>query len=56
MNVQEASTTLSGRLGEWIELGGIGQQSDNSGSGTVYSTRDVSSDKRSIFVKVDEVR
>jgi type II secretory pathway component HofQ len=56
VNVQEASTTLSGRLGEWIELGGIGQQSDNSGSGTVYSTRDVSSDKRSIFVKVDEVR
>ncbi len=56
VNVQEASTTLSGRLGEWIELGGIGQQSDTSGSGTVYSTRDVSSDKRSIFVKVEEVR
>ena len=56
INVQQASTTLSGRLGEWIELGGIGQQANNSGSGTVYSTHDVSSDKRSIFVKVEEVR
>lgn len=56
INVQQASTTISGRLGEWIELGGIGQQADTGGSGTVYSTRDASADKRSIFVKVEEVR
>lgn len=56
INVQQASTTISGRLGEWIELGGIGQQADSSGSGTVYSTHNVSADNRSIFVKVEEVR
>lgn len=56
VNIQQAATTLSGRLGEWIELGGIGQQADTSGSGTVYSTRDASTDNRSIFVKVEEVR
>lgn len=55
VNVQQASTILSGRIGEWIELGGVGQQGASSGSGTVYSTQDVSSDNRSIFVKVEEV-
>ncbi len=56
VNIQQASTTLSGRLGEWIELGGVGGQSASSGSGTVYSTRSTSSDNRSIFVKVEEVK
>ena len=56
INVQQASTVLSGRLGEWIELGGVGQQGSSRGSGTVYSTQDVSSDNRSIFVRVEEVQ
>lgn len=56
VNVQQASTVLSGRLGEWIELGGVGQQSRSSGSGTVYSTQDVNADNRSIFVRVEEVQ
>ena len=56
VNVQQASTVLSGRLGEWIELGGVGQQGRSSGSGTVYSTQDVSVDNRSIFVRVEEVQ
>lgn len=56
VNVQQASTVLSGRIGEWIELGGVSQQGTNSGSGTVYSTQDTSHDNRSIFVKVEEVQ
>ena len=56
VNVQQASTVLTGRIGEWIELGGVGQQGSSRGSGTVYSTQDVSSDNRSIFVKVEEVQ
>ena len=56
VNLQQAATVLSGRIGEWIELGGVGQQGASSGSGTVYSTQDVSSDQRSIFVKVEEVK
>lgn len=56
VNVQQASTTLSGRLGEWIELGGVGQQAESQGGGTVYATRQSRSDNRSIFVKVEELR
>jgi hypothetical protein len=56
VNVQQAATTLSGHLGEWIELGGIGQQGEFQGSGTVYSTRQSRSDSRNIFVKVEEIR
>jgi len=55
VNLQQASTVLSGRIGEWIELGGVGQQGTSSGSGTVYSTQGASSDNRSIFVKVEEI-
>ncbi len=56
VNIQQAATTISGRLGEWIELGGVGGQSATGGGGTVYSTRNTSSDNRSIFVKVEEVK
>lgn len=56
VNVQQASTVLSGQLGEWIELGGVGQQGRSSARGTVYSTQDVSEDNRSIFVRVEEVQ
>lgn len=55
LNIQEASTTISARLGEWIELGGVGQRSHSSGNGAVYSTRDISEDNRSIFVRVDSL-
>jgi hypothetical protein len=55
VNLQQAATVVSGRIGEWIELGGVGQQATRSGSGTVYSTQDVSSDNRGIFVRVEEV-
>jgi hypothetical protein len=54
--IQQAATTLAGRLGEWIELGGIAQQADFQGSGTAYTSRGSQSDQRSIFVKVEEVR
>jgi len=56
VNLQQASTVLSGRIGEWIELGGVGQQGTRNDSGTVYSTQDISSDNRSIFVKVEEFK
>ena len=56
VNIQQAATTLAGRLGEWIELGGVGGQSAGSGSGTVYSTRSIATDNRTIFVKVEEVK
>ena len=56
VSVQSVVTTVTGRLGEWMEIGGIGQ--DASGQQTVLlgssvgSTRDI----RRVQVKVDEVR
>lgn len=56
VNVQRVATTVSGRLGEWIEIGGIGQ--DSSGQQTVLLGRESSatSDRRRVLVKVDEAR
>jgi type II secretory pathway component GspD/PulD (secretin) len=55
INTQRLSTTVSGQLGEWIELGGIGRQSAGEQRGTIsLSTNDVR-DQQSIWLRVDEV-
>lgn len=55
MRVQQASSTLSGRLGEWMEVGGLGQQKDNDNS--TLSTRGTSRirEQRNVLIKVEEV-
>lgn len=55
MRVQQASSTLSGRLGEWLEVGGLGQQKDNDNS--TLSTRGTSRirEQRNVLIKVEEV-
>ena len=55
INTQRLSTTVSGRLGEWIELGGTGRQSDNRQSGTLSLSNSDIRDQRSIWLKVEEV-
>jgi len=53
VNVQRVSTTVSGRLGEWMDLGGISEERSNDSSG-ILSTRSVrSSDRRGVQVKVE---
>jgi type II secretory pathway component GspD/PulD (secretin) len=55
VNTQRLSTTVSGRLGEWMELGGAGQQeSTRQGGAWNASTREVDA-HRSIWLKVEEV-
>ena len=55
INRQRLSTTISGRLGEWIELGGSGRQaSGRQSGGSTYSTSDAR-DSRSIWLKVEEL-
>ncbi len=56
VNVQRAASTVSGRLGEWIELGGITQSETRSSSGILSSSSSSRSDNRSIWVKVEELR
>lgn len=53
VSVQRVSTTVSGRLGEWMDLGGISEERSNDSSG-ILSTRSVrSSDRRGVQVKVE---
>ncbi len=55
VQTQRLSTTVSGRLGEWIELGGSGQQTSAQGQGALsVGTREVR-DNRSVWLKVEEV-
>jgi hypothetical protein len=56
VNVQSMTTTVSGRLGEWMEIGGLSR--DASGQQTVILGRSSSTtrDSRRVLVKVDEVR
>lgn len=55
-NTQRLATTVSGRLGEWIELGGSGRQATgNDGGGWSRSTGEVR-DSRSIWLMVEEVK
>jgi len=56
VNVQSLVTTVSGRLGEWMEIGGVGQ--DASGRQVVLLGRSAtaSRDSRRVLIKVEEVR
>lgn len=56
VNVQQAATTVSGRLGEWIEVGGVVQGVSNQQTMILGSTRETSSDNRRILLKVEEIR
>jgi len=55
MHVQRLATTVSGRLGEWIELGAVlaGDAVDSGASS--YGTRSVREDTRRILVRVDAI-
>lgn len=55
-NIQRMGATVSGRLGEWIELGGSSQNEQGGERGyTRYSTHN-QNDQRSVWLKVEEIR
>jgi len=56
INVQGVVTTVSGRLGEWIEIGGISQDAGGSQSVLLGRTTTASRDSRRVLIKVEEVR
>ncbi len=55
-DVQRVDTVVSGRLGEWIPLGGVMQESTRSDRGTLSRNTRTSSDNNRIFLKVEELR
>ncbi|MDD5383880.1 MAG: hypothetical protein PHG89_03230 [Gallionella sp.] len=56
VRVQQASSTVSGRLGEWLQVGGLGQQQKHDDS--TISTRGVSRtrEQRNVLIRVEEVQ
>ncbi|HEX5338483.1 MAG TPA: hypothetical protein VFW53_08605 [Gallionella sp.] len=53
---QQAISTVSGRLGEWIEVGGTGQQG-NLNDGTISSrSTSQANERRNVLIKVEEVK
>ncbi len=55
-DVQNVETTATGQLGEWIELGGINQQSTHDGRKILSSSSSSGSESRSILIKVTEIK
>jgi len=51
----EISTTVSGKLGQWITLGSISSSQQYTGSGLLYHARQHSDDSNQIYVKVERI-
>lgn len=56
VNVQRAATTVSGRLGEWLEIGGITQTASGQEAVLLGRSSSTATDDRRVLVKVEEVR
>ena len=55
IDTQVAATTVAGRLGQWINIGGANQDFDRRDSFNVARTRSRGGETRGIWVKVDEL-
>ena len=56
ISTQQLSTTVSGRLGEWIELGGTSQQVGGNQAGSFGRATSGGQDTGSIWLKLEEVQ
>jgi len=56
IRLQDVYTTVSGRLGEWISIGGLDQSGSRSDQGLLNRRDSRSSEQSSFQIRVDEVR
>ena len=56
INRQRITTTASGRLGEWFELGGVSQDESRQGAGILYGSSGERRDIRRVWVRVEEIK
>ena len=54
LEIQSTQSTLKFNLGEWVELGGIDESSQNSAIGNLANNRQTSEKRLRILVKVDK--
>ncbi len=55
-DTQNVQTTATGYLGEWIELGGINQQTTSDGSANLSNSKSFNNELRSVLIRVDEIK
>ena len=55
-NVNRVSATVSGKLGQWIEVGGTGQSRASEGSGILARSSEAGSLEQRTFLRVEEVK
>jgi type II secretory pathway component GspD/PulD (secretin) len=55
-SIQRVQTVVSGRLGQWIELGGTGEQRSRDQSVILGRSSDASRDDRRVLLRVEEVK
>lgn len=55
INLSQAQTTLRGPLGEWLLIGGTGEDEQRQGSGYTYQTRKRGEQQMRMVVKVEEL-
>ena len=55
IQVQRLSTTVSGRLGEWLQLGGTGQDASSRRQGTLSLSTSEVRESRGIWLMVEEL-
>ena len=53
IQTQSLSTQVTGRLGEWIQLGSVSESSNSTGSGILNRSYATRSDTQSVWVKVE---
>jgi len=56
VETQQAQTTITGQLGQWLDLGGVTEQYDEQFNQGLYQTRHHGSERNHILVKVEEIR
>ncbi len=55
-NTNRVVSTISGRLGEWIELAGVNQSQSADTRGLMSRSSDAGAQERRVYVRVEEVR
>lgn len=53
--IQRADTIVSGKLGEWLEVGSVSRAADGRDTGLVWYDSSAMSDDRRIYIKVEEL-
>lgn len=56
IDTQSVQTTVTGQLGEWIDLGGVNQGYRDESEVNLTPTRRYGTEARGLFVKVEEIR